>query len=84
MNKEGDYFWHTFRAQKIIAQWIIDGYDFIYIESTQEWSPCIDPENADENPEKYIPFWYEHEPRAVERLAEFLYATGYKEFKAGE
>lgn len=84
MNKEGDYFWNTFRAQKIIAQWIVDGYDFIDIKSGGDWSPCIDPEDADKNPEKYISFWYEYEPNAVEQLAEFLHLKGYKDFKEGE
>jgi hypothetical protein len=84
MNKEGDYFWNTFRAQKIIAQWIVNGYDFIDITSGENWAPCTEPGEADKNPDKYIPFWYEYEPDAVERLAEFLHLMGYKDFKDGK
>lgn len=84
MNKEGEYFWNTFRAQKIIAKWIVEGYDFIDIVSGEDWYPITDPDDADEYPEKYIPFWYEYEQKAVERLADFLHLKGYEGFEGGK
>lgn len=84
MDNTDDNFIYKFRAQKIIARWIVEGYDFIYIASNEVWSPCHDPEDSDENPNKYIPFWYEFEIKAVEKLAEFLHLNRYKDFKAGQ
>ena len=84
MNNNTNTFRDSFRAQKIIAQWIVDGFDFIDIASGKDWYQCIDPDDADQNPAKYVPFWYDHGPKAIERLAEFLRTKGYKEFKNGE
>jgi hypothetical protein len=84
MKKDGEFFWNTYRAQKIIAQWIVDGNDFIDIFSGQDWFPLHDPDDADEHPERYIPFWYEHEQKAVEKLADYLNSRGYKGFENGK
>lgn len=83
MNK-GNFDVHKFNAQKIVAQWIVDAYDFIYISENGDYWPCNDPEDSDVNPDKYIPLWYEYEPEAVNRLAIFLGEKKYTGFQDGK
>lgn len=72
---------HTFRAQKIIAQWIVDGFDFIHVFKDDNWAPCTDPDQGDGL--TYIPFWYEYQPVAVNLLASFLEKNEYIGYKNG-